>query len=85
MSRSFVAASSQYLAREEAVLTTTPITMACWFNFISITASQILIWIGYKESRCNYSSLGALGGNPGDPIWARAKSAAGDGIAATTT
>ena len=42
MSRTLVAASSQYLDIATAVVTTTPLTMACWVNLTSVLAQGIM-------------------------------------------
>ena len=41
--RNFIAASSQYLERDEAVATAVPITMACWFNSTLTATAQTLM------------------------------------------
>ena len=58
MSRLFDDASSQYLSRTAAVLTTVPITMACWFNTNDLsTDNQALIALAYSGNVNDYFLL----------------------------
>src|SRR3990172_9389244 len=84
MARSFVGASSQYLSNASAVLTTTPITMACWFYSLDITAEYTLISIGVSGSGDNRHGLFISGNVAGDPVRAITRTTA-TGIAASTT
>jgi len=44
--REFDDGSSEYLQNASAVATTTPLTMACWFNSDSAAVNQTLLWLG---------------------------------------
>lgn len=81
--------SNQYLSIGSAVRTTVPLTMACWFNSDSTTATQALIAIdgnggaGTGETRF---AMVAGGGLAGDPVAISAKNTSGtDGLAQTST
>lgn len=81
--------TNQYLSIGSAVRTTVPLTMACWFNSDSTTATQSLISIdgdgdgGTGETRFAMVAGGAL---TGDPVAISAKNSSGtDGLAQTST
>ncbi len=82
MARLFDDGSSEYLTNNAAVLTATPITMACWFNSNDSTIRQELISLSDTAGDTNFFSLVLMGADPGDLI--RADIRAGSGAAAET-
>lgn len=77
--------SGQYHLTGTTPVTAVPLTLACWFNSDSITASQVLIQVTDSSSNNNYFGLYASGNTAGDPVRALTQSAAAFGPAATTT
>lgn len=59
--------TNQYLEVGSAVVTTEPLTMACWFNLDNTTAGHSLISIGANAGN-NQFALQARGDIAGDPI-----------------
>lgn len=60
--------SDQYLEAASAVLAGVPLTMACWFNSDTITATQTLMQIADVSSSVRYFALQAEGAMVGDPL-----------------
>jgi hypothetical protein len=60
--------TSQSLELTSAVVTATPLTMACWFNPDNVTNNMALISINRKFDLSRRFSLFALGATAGDPI-----------------
>ncbi len=77
MARSFANASSEYLRVSSAVVTATPLTLACWFNVNNATAEHQLIFIGDSTSNTDMFGLIASGVISGDPVRAHATNSAG--------
>jgi len=68
MSRSFTAASSQYVEINSAVVTAAGFTVGCWFNAANITANQNLVCVTNISVPADFFFLGARGGDVGDPV-----------------
>jgi hypothetical protein len=68
MAYQFTTASSQYLRVPSAVVTTTPLTMACWFNPNNTTSNLALVCINGEIGAADRYGLFALGGVAGDPL-----------------
>ena len=83
MARSFANASSEYLRVSSAVVTATPLTLACWFNVNNVTAEHTLISICDDATNTNMFALNASGVQAGDPV--RAYATTGVGAFAVTT
>ncbi len=71
MSRSFDATLSQYLEHAGAVVTATPLTMACWFNIAAIGTAYTLMGVFDNTSttrlfRLQISITGVIGFAAGD-------------------
>jgi hypothetical protein len=62
MSRDFESGSSQYLSNTNAVLTATPLTMACWFKPESASSNQCLISLGVSGNTNNRHNLSLIAG-----------------------
>jgi hypothetical protein len=60
--------TDQRLRVGSAVVTTTPLTMACWFNPRNVTANMTLISINREGGTGERFGLFPLGGIAGDPI-----------------
>jgi hypothetical protein len=67
-----------------AVVTTTPLTMACWFNPNNVTTNMTLVAINQEAGGNSRYGLFALGASAGDPIRADTGSPTGTGNAETT-
>lgn len=77
MARLFDDASNEYLIKTPAILTSVPITMACWFNSNDITVSQILMAISDDAADSDYHLLATLDNIAGNPLYiATARSSA---------
>lgn len=61
MSRVLVAASSQYLVHNAAVLTAEPLTMACWFQMTDSSLNQAIMSIGSTSLNFRWQ-MEAIGG-----------------------
>jgi len=85
MARDFIRADSEYLINESAVLTSTPLTMACFFNPDAITDDYGLIGIGDASATDTWFLLAARGSVAGEPISAFTRQTGGNAIADTTT
>lgn len=83
MARVFVSGSSQYLQVSSAVLTSAPLTMACWGYSTTLTATGVLMSINDSAGSHRFQ-ISAEGAAAGDPISAFAQ-AAGNGNAQTTS
>ena len=77
--------SSEYMNTGNAVLTSVPITMACWFYSTSNSAKQRLISIGDKDSSNDFFHLSAMGNVTGDPLRASVKRGGAAGSATTSS
>jgi len=77
--------SNQYMNTGNAVLSSVPITMACWFYSTSNSAKQRLISIGDKDSTNDFFHLSAMGNVTGDPLRAAVKRAGASGSASTSS
>jgi len=86
MAYEFSAASSQYLQVGSAVVTSTPLTMACWFNCDSADLSCCLVSVTNSGNAGNLTrfALFARGNVAGDPVTAIASNTFSNGIADTT-
>lgn len=84
MSRSFASGSSEYLQVDQAVVSGTPFTLACWFYATQDTASQAILSIADKDDN-DYHTLFAAGSGAGDPIWANTWTGSAARIAQTTS
>ena len=60
--------TDQRLRVGSAVVTTAPLTMACWFNPNNVTANMTLISINQEGGAGNRFAMLPLGGLAGDPI-----------------
>lgn len=86
MSRLFDDASSQYLTYTGAAVTTTPLTLACWFYSNDTAAAQGLVALGYSDAvDTSRFVLTANGNIAGDPVRATAHDAGTIHPAVTTT
>lgn len=74
MARLFDDAALDRLEINSAVLTGTPLTMACWFNSDSLTLTQCLMFLGDKDVTNQYFQLQAAGAIAGDPVAALVES-----------
>jgi hypothetical protein len=86
MSRTFVAASSQFLQNSSGLITATPLTLATWFQATNTTALHILLSLGNSLaafSRNNFQ-LRADGATAGDPITAYTGITASSSAASST-
>lgn len=83
MARGFVRASSQYLQRSSAVISSPPFTMACWFYSDDLTVAQTLIEVGESivDNRHDLILAGTVGG---DPLRARSVDDATSGSASSS-
>ena len=77
--------SSEYLNTGNAVLSSVPITMGCWFYSTSNSATQRLISIGDKDTPNDFFHLSAMGTVTGDPLRASVKRGGAAGSATTTS
>ena len=78
--------SSEYLNTGNAVISSVPITMACWFYSTSNSATQRLISIGDKDSGNDFFHVSAMGSVADDPLRASARrGGGGGGIGSATT
>lgn len=68
MARLFDDAASEYLETDSAPITATPFTMACWFYSDDVTAAQVLMWVGDKDTTNAYVRISAQGDVAGDPV-----------------
>lgn len=84
MARLFDDASSQYLEAAVAVLTATPITMACFFQSDDLVTGQTLMELGVAGSFDNRFTLGASGDLAGDPVGAFTRTTATSSATTTT-
>lgn len=82
MARLLDDASSQYLTNANAIVSATPLTMACWFYSDDATVLQTLMSIGQSADNTNFFSLHADGSVAGDPVRI---SRNGSVVASTTT
>ena len=85
MARLFDNASSENLEIDNAVVTTTPLTMACWFNTDNLTDFQVLMFVGDKDVSNHQWRLVLAGDEPGDRIDAVAFTPSAYSEAETTT
>lgn len=76
---------NDYLENSNAVLSTVPITMACWFYSTSNSAKQRLMSIGDKDSTADFFHLSAMGNIAGDPLRASARRGGTTGTASTSS
>src|SRR5512139_886788 len=67
MARDFTSASTQYLYRTTAVITTHPLTFACWFRAHDVTAQFGLMAVAPNVASNNIS-LRLRGDVVGDPV-----------------
>lgn len=58
MARVFLSSSSRYFISGSAVLTATPLTMACWANFDNVTGSEVLMSIGTNGGTARWMMFG---------------------------
>ena len=72
MARSFTIATPDFLSTDTAVISGTPLTLACWFNAASITSNNGLMFVGDKDVGDNFFAISAQGAAAGDPIRAMA-------------
>lgn len=81
MARLFDDASTEYLAVASAVVATTPLSMACWFNSDNAAARNVLMCVG-DTNAVNYQLLEANGTASGDPVavWSNAGGAASSAV-----
>lgn len=85
MSRSFNN-TSDVAGNSAPPVTTTPYTMACWFNFSSTTLYCPLMCLAVNNVALNdRATLYAAGNNPGDPILALSSSGVGDAFASSAS
>lgn len=75
--------TSNYYSRTGAVLTTPPITMACWFNIPNITTSGTLMGLG-NDGGSGFFQVSAAGAVAGDPIRAQTQTDGGTASASDT-
>ncbi len=85
MSRAFVAASTQYLELDAALISNVPATLACWFNSDTITATQALLALVDKDDDNDRLILFAAGATAGDPVLAQTTNLTGASSVATTS
>jgi len=85
MARLFDDASSQYLEISKAIVSSYPLTMACWFNSNDLTTGQTLICIGDTATDANFFRLTAQGNAAGDPLRAQSSSPTANRFWDTTT
>lgn len=86
MARLFDDAATQFLERSGAVVTATPLTLACWFQTDDLAADQTLLQLG-GATTSDQHAIYVLGGTAGDPVLAYSESpsaAANSQIAGTT-
>ena len=81
MSRDFAGATDS-LVVETAVVTTTPLTMACWAQLDNLTGSKTLIWLGDKDVSNQRWVLRFS--NTAQRIQAEIEAGAANGVADTT-
>lgn len=81
MARTFVRASSDYGENTAAVLTSAPLTLACWAYFAERTTVQTLMCLGVNTANANFLALDMAGTVANDPIRALTGSATGNGVA----
>jgi hypothetical protein len=79
--------TNQYLQSSSAVVTSAPLTLACWFNSDSATNNQVLVSITNDGTAGDATrfALVARGGTSGDPIRAWASNTSADNAFADTT
>jgi hypothetical protein len=78
--------SNQYLERNTAVLTATPLSMAGWFYTDDATAYQAIVALtDTSADNLNYFSLQADGGTAGDPVTAITADGTANSNATSTT
>jgi hypothetical protein len=58
--------SNQYLGNGTAIVSAAPLTLACWFNVVNITANHTLVSIGDTAGDDNYFRIYAAGADAGD-------------------
>lgn len=85
MARSFVAASSQYLENANAVVSTAPLTLSCWFQSDDVTINQALVVITDIATTTHYFSMILVGTTAGDPLRAQVSDGSGSASASTST
>jgi len=85
MSRSFTAASSQYIEIDSAVVTAAGFTMGCWFNANNITSGHTLLAINDKDASASFFMLDARGADTGDPFRFAARQESGSYNTADTS
>jgi hypothetical protein len=73
MSRYFDDAGTTYLSASNAAVTSTPLTLACWFYSDDDAIEQILVSVGVSGSNNNRWSLLIAGQAAGDPVRAQAR------------
>ena len=73
MARLFDNASSEYLSMGSAVLSGTPISMACWYNSDDATLQQVLMLVSDTAADDDYFAMTLMGDVAGDYIRARTK------------
>jgi hypothetical protein len=84
MSREFVAASSQFLQHAAGIATAVPVSMACWFRVTGVAAAQTLMSLQNSAAIQNRDCF-YLGVATDSTVNARESSAAGSGVASTST
>jgi hypothetical protein len=84
MARLFTSASSQYLENTNAVLTSMPFTMACWFRSSDLTTTQTAMALGASGSNDRWA-LFLAGAQAGDFLQAASVQSGTTTAAATTT
>jgi hypothetical protein len=84
MSRLFDDAASQYLEYAGAVVSSVPLTMACWFKTDDDTVNSHLMCVG-QDSASEYFTLEARCADAGDYLQAVTRSVAGGRRTATTS
>lgn len=68
MARLFDDAANQYLEIDSAVVSSYPLTMACWFYTDNDALGQALMGVLDKDVAAHYHLLQAAGGAVGDPV-----------------
>lgn len=85
MARSNNATAGNYLSNTAAAVTAAPLTMAAWFNPVSVTEDHILISCSRSSSSDNWFFLAANGVTAGDPIAASTITGGTEALATTST
>lgn len=83
MARAFASASSQYLEYAGAVVTATPLTMACWAQVNNITANHWLMALADSADGDSVVGIRCAGAVANDPIQARLITATGSSAIAS--